>query len=197
MIKEYCFTCGNADLGDFMYVYSPIVKTYPTFVCEDNCLSNRFDKTIGDYEYISLVTKEKYNRAKLSVVCDFHKYGAPIIVFANDIYSAEGKDGATHLFYSVHFEIVAWENGCNIWHIVPFPDRAEHPVKPTKLLANSFAIKENTPVTITAEVEKGRLKGDVNGIPFYIEHPDIPAEFHIGYTACEGINRLYQMTLEA
>lgn len=193
MNKEYCFSNGTP--SDFMYVYSPIVKIYPTFCCDGNCLYNRFDKEQGDYEYISIVTREKYKKATLTAVCDFHKYGAPLLVFGNDIAESVGKDGNRHLFYGVHFEVVAWENGCNIWYLQPYPEREEHPVKPTKILAKSFKINENTPIEISVTVESGKLSGEINGIAFSVEHPEIPGEFHIGYTACEGINKLYKLTL--
>lgn len=195
MIKNYDFSNKVAWQKDFMYVYSPIVKTYPVFEMADNCLSNRFDHTINDYEYISIISKDSYKAAKLNVKCDFDKYGAPIIVFCNDIGEALGKDGKKHLFYGVHFEVVAWEQGCNIWYIVPYPERAEHPVKPTKILAESFKIDDESLIDMTVEVKNGKIFATLNGREFSVSHPQIPEEYHIGYTACEGINKLYEMTL--
>lgn len=196
MKKEYVFTPNSKWEEDFMYVYSPIVKTYPVFNKEADCLSNRYDENIADYEYISVLSDSKYKNAKITVECDFHKYGAPLIVFTDDLKEAVGKDGKKHLFYGVHYEIVAWEEGCNIWYIVPFPEREEHPVKPTKILAESFEIENGSLVSLSVEVKDGTINVELNGKRFSVSHPQIPEEYHIGYTACEGINKLYKMSIE-
>ncbi len=197
MKKEYDFSKDNSWQEDFMYVYSPIVKSYPVFEKQKDCLANRFDNDLNEYEYISIITKDTYKKASLSVKCNFNKYGAPLIVFGNDIKEAVGKDGTKHLFYGVHYEVVAWEQGCNIWYIVPFPERKEHPVKPTKILAQSFKIENEAPIEMTVEVCNGIIIAEINGNRFSVSHPQTPQQFHIGYTACEGINKLYGMTLEA
>ncbi len=184
------------DAGDFSYVYSPIVKSYPVFEKEANCLVNRFDSEIDDFEYISIVSKKEYNKAKITVECDFHKYGAPLIVWSGDVSEKEGRDGKTHLFYGVHFEAVAWEKGLNLWYIVPFPEREEHPVKPTKLLGAEFKIEAGSRIIMSAEIEKGKAVITVNGNSYTVEHEAMPQSFHVGYTACEGINRLYSMKIE-
>ncbi len=197
MEKHYDFSTNVEWHKDFMYVYSPIVKTYPIFEKQENCLANRFDEDIKDYEYISILSADSYKNAKLNVQCDFHKYGAPIIVFGNDISESVGKDGKSHKFYGVHFEVVAWERGCNIWYIVPCPESTEHPVKPTKILAESFKIEDGSLIDMTVEVKDGTVFAEINGRCFSVSHPEIPEEYHIGYTACEGINKLYKMELYA
>ena len=197
MFKSYDFGGTSDWQKDFMYVYSPIVKSYPTFEEQENCLVNRYDEGLEDYEYISIISADTYKSAKLRAKCDFHKYGAPIIVFGNDISEAVGKDGKKHLFYGVHFEVVAWEQGCNIWYIVPCPERTEHPVRPTKILAESFKIEDGSLIDMAVEVKDGTIFAEMNGRRFSVSHPQIPAEFHIGYTACEGINKLYKMELFA
>lgn len=195
MKKRYNFSDKKWQ-KDFMYVYSPIVKSYPVFAEEENCLVNRFDEGVGDYEYISVITKEKYSNVRLSVKCDFHKYGAPLVVFTDDVRVENGNDGREHMFYGVHFEVVAWEQGCNIWYILPCPERTEHPVAPTKILAQEFKIENGAPIDMTVEVGNGTINCCINGNRFSVSHPEIPKEFHIGYTACEGINRLYEISIE-
>ena len=44
------------------------------------------------------------------MVCSFEKYGAPLITIANAI----GKDENGYPLYGDHFEIVAYESGCNV-----------------------------------------------------------------------------------
>ncbi len=183
-------------IRDFSYVYSPIVKSYPHFKKETDCLVNRFDGKIGGFEYISIVGKKEYSKAKITLECDFDKYGAPLIVWSGDIFENKGKDGKHHLFYGVHFEAVAWEKGLNLWYIVPFPEREEYPVKPTKLLGAEFEIEAGSRIVMSAEIESGKAVITVNGKSFTVCHPQMPKLFRIGYTACEGINRLYNIEIE-
>lgn len=181
---------------DFLYVYSPIVKSYPQFEKKNGYLVNRYDDDNKDFEYISIVTKKTYTKAKITVECDFDKYGAPLIVWGGDISEKQGNDGEAHLFYGVHFEAVAWEKGLNLWYIVPFPERKEHPVKPTKLLGAEFPIEAGSRIIMSAEIEKGKATITVNGKSFTVKCDEMPQSFHVGYTACEGINRLYRMEIE-
>lgn len=112
------------------------------------------------------------------------------------IREAIGKDGNSHLFYGVHFEVVAWENGCNVWYQQPTPEKVDRPVTPTKLLAESFKLEGGQPIEITVKVEVGRAEISVNGKAFSVSHPQIPRSYHIGYTACEGINKLYGISIK-
>ena len=99
--------------------------------------------------------------------------------------------------YGLHFEVVAWERGCNVWHIIPYPERTERPIMPTKILAQSFTIKPDELIDMRVRVEHGRIDIEINGNSFSVENPDIPDSFYIGYTACEGINKLYDMEILA
>lgn len=198
MTKEYLFGGDKGWQGDFMYVYSPLVSSYPVFAEEGDCILNRYDQNLADYEYISIISKQGYSRAEVTARCDFDKYGAPLVVFGNDINAGIGKDGKPHMFYGVHFEVVAWEEGCNIWYLVPDPEDSRCPVKPTLLLGERFKVESGRPIELTVEVEQGRVKATVNGhVCPVVEHTEIPQSFHIGYTACEGINRLYSFKIRA
>ncbi len=182
--------------NEFNYVYSPIVKTYPSFIKEANYLVNRYDSDINDYEYISILSKEKFSNAKVNVCCDFHAYGAPIVVFGDDVSEQIGRDGSKHLFYGVHFEVVAWEEGCNIWYLVPDPDNSERPVKPTLLLGAKFPVEAGKPIYMTVKVTKGKVLAEINGNKCEVAHEKIPEVYYMGYTACEGINKLYSLKIE-
>ena len=140
MKKTYKFKKGSWNANDFMYVYSPICKVYEEFIQEDDCISNSFNEKINDYDYISMVTKNKYSKGtKISTRCTFDKYGAPIIVLTDSIDDIDGKR-----IYNFHFEFVAYENGFNVWRIVPFPDRPERPINPTKICRTLFEIEDET-----------------------------------------------------
>lgn len=194
-MKKYHFN-NNEWKNDFDYVYSPIVKNYPEFKNENGCLVNCYNKSVGDYEYISIVSKEMYDKAKITACCDFHKYGAPLIVFGDDISEKIGKDGKPHLFYGVHFEVVAWEEGCNIWHLQPDGNNDERPVKPTLLLGAKFHVEADEKIMLSVELCENTVYVDINGNKCSVECDKFPKHFHIGYTACEGINKLYELNIE-
>ncbi len=194
-MKKYSFD-NSAWMEDFVYVYSPIVKSYPTFKQGDDYLVNRFDHGINDYEYISILSKDLYTKAKITVECDFDKYGAPLVVFSNDIKEGVGKDSKKHLFYGSHFEVVAWEEGCNVWYLTPDSENSEHPVKPTLLLGAKFPVGRGEPIKLSVEIVGGKINIDVNGNSYCVKHDMIPNAFYMGYTACEGINKLYSVQIE-
>jgi len=192
MIKEYNFSkdCWNKD--DFMYVYSPNCKAFKKFCEESDCIKNEFNNEIDDYDYLSIVTKEKYSEGvKITTVCSFDSFGAPLIVLSDDITEKDNR-----LEYILHFEAVAYENGCNIWHIVPWPERVERPIKPTKIAFDEFKIEDGSKIELSLEVQHKKFIVTVNGHKTEVENDDIPQNFHVGITACEGINRFYSLKLE-
>ena len=178
---------------DFDYVYSPNSKSYPVFKQEKDCIVNRFDTGLNDYEYISILTKQKQKEGvTVSTKCSFDSYGAPLIVFSDDVIDCE--DGRKR--YRLHFEVVAFEEGCNVWHIVPFPERTERPIKPTLIGKARFPVADGSKIELSTKIEKGKITVTVNGESFTVTHPEIPGECHVGITACEGINRFYSLCIE-
>ncbi len=195
MTQKYTFD-NNEWQKYFNYVYSPIVKKYPVFERENNYLVNRRIDGSDEYEYISILSKEKYSKAKILIECDFHKYGAPLVVFGNDIKEDIGLDGKSHLFYGVHFEIVAWEEGCNVWYLVPDKANKEYPVKPTLLLGEKFTLNADERICVSVEIQAREICVDINGNVFKVFCEYFPEEFCVGFTACEGINKLYSIEIE-
>ena len=125
--------------------------------------------------------------------CSFEKFGAPLIVFSDDIQVNEKGEW----IYGKHFEVVAYEEGINIWKIVPFPENVDRPIKPTLLASKKFAIADNSRITIKVQVVGGFIKTWVNGEFLEIEENDLPKdELWVGITACEGINRFYSFGIE-
>lgn len=192
MIKKYDFSkdCWNKE--DFMYVYSPNCKAYKEFIQDTDSIINDFNKNIDDYDYLSIVTKRKYSEGvKVKTVCSFDSYGAPLIVLSDDIIEKDNR-----LEYVLHFEAVAYENGCNVWHIVPWSERVERPIKPTKIAFSEFKIEDGSKIELTLEVQHKKFIITVNGQTLEVENDEIPKSFHVGITACEGINRFYNLTIE-
>lgn len=178
---------------DFMYVYSPACKAYKEFVVEDDCIHNSFNEEINDWDYISIVTKDKYTSGvTVKTKCAFEKFGAPLIVFTDDIF--EGKDGRPT--YGHHFEIVAYEDGINIWSIVPWWERTERPIKSERIGFIEFPVDANALVELEVKIEKGKIIATLCGKTVDVEYSSIPEEFHVGITACEGVNKFTEFVID-
>ena len=190
-MKKYDLCKSVSD--DFMYVYSPVCKEYKEFIVEEDCIRNSYNEALQDWDYISIVTKDKYTSGtKVTTKCSFDKFGAPLIVFTDDI-SPDDNGIPT---YGHHYEIVAYENGINIWSIVPWPERVERPIKPTKIAFLEFPVKENTLLDLEVTVEKGKIIAKLCDRVVEVEDSQIPESFHIGITACEGVNKFTVLTIE-
>lgn len=195
-MKTYHFNAAERDLSDFMYAYSPVPKEHKPFVLWDDCLANY---PVGAPEapensaYVSIISKEAYaSGTKFSTTCSFGEFGAPLIVFTDDL--GENTDGTG--LYGLHFEVVAYEGGCNFWHIEPWPERVERPIKTQKIAFEQFEIKPDERITITVEVKGKTITAWVNGHEISCENADVPEKFHVGITACEGPNNFYDFTIE-
>lgn len=188
-MKEKIIFNKEFDLEDsFIYVSSPASKSKKKFLQKENYIENSYNEEIKDYDYISIITKEKYESGvKVRVKCSFDKFGAPLIVFTDDYKQLE--DGSYR--YGLHFEVVAYENGCNVWHIVPGKDE-KNPIDVTKVNAIEFPIEDKSMIDMEVTIEEKKLYICVNDETFVAEHEDIPKQMHVGITACEGINQFYE-----
>lgn len=192
-MKTYRFNDKEANLEDFFYACSPAAKGRKEFTQLEDCIANFAPgeserEGVFDYDYISMVTKKTYGSGtEFSAKCNFVKFGAPLLVFCSDFIT--DADGTS--IYQLHYEIVAYEDGCNIWRVVPCPERTERPIQSTLIGKLHFKIAPDELIEIKAKVEGKTVYADVNGHAFSCEHPDIPEEFHVGITACEGYNRFF------
>ena len=123
--------------------------------------------------------------------CFFDKFGAPLIVITDDYKQLE--DGTYQ--YGLHFEVVAYENGCNVWHIVPGKDE-KNLIDVTKVSAIEFPIEDKSIIDMEVTIKEKKLFIRVNNETFVAEHEDIPNQMHVGITACEGINQFYEFGVE-
>ena len=188
-MKEKIIFNKEFDLEDkFIYVSSPASKSKKKFLQKENCIENSYNEEIKDYDYISIITKEKYEGGvNVRVKCSFDKFGAPLIVFTDDYKQLE--DGTYQ--YGLHFEVVAYENGCNVWHIIPGKDE-KNPIDVTKVNAVEFPIEDKSIIDMEVTIEEKKLYIRVNDETFVAEHEDIPKQMHVGITACEGTNQFYE-----
>lgn len=190
----YNFGKEKYDPEAFIYAYSPICKEFATFRQEENCIVNAEGKSTFGFEYISILEKQSHKGVvTVETECSFEKFGAPIIVFTDDLQ----HDANGHSIYGKHFEVVAYEDGVNIWHIVPCPEKVDYPVEPTLLATKKFSIAGNSPIQMKVAIADGCIKTWVNDEYLEVAVGDLPQNaFWTGITACEGINRFYWLTVE-
>lgn len=178
---------------NFIYVSSPASKSKNKFIQKEDFIENSYNEEIKDYDYISIVTKEKYgDGVTIRVKCSFDKFGAPLIVFTDDYKQLE--DGGYQ--YGLHFEVVAYEKGCNVWHIVPGKDK-KNLIDVTKVDFREFTIADKSIIDMEVIIKDKKLFIRVNDETFVAEHRDIPKQMHVGITACEGVNQFYEFEVES
>ncbi len=178
---------------EFMYVYSPAVKDFKTFIQNEGNICNEFNKKINDWDYISIVTKEKYKSGcVVKTKCSFDKFGAPLIVFSDDITTDENG----YKRYGHHYEVVAYEDGINVWCIDPDPSRVERPIAPKRIAFAEFPVEAGKEIELEVEICEGKIISRMLGCELVAEDCGIPAEFHVGITACEGKNYFYGFSVE-
>lgn len=190
MYKKYLFEKGKWKTTDFRYVYSSRYKDTPQFTQENDCIVNqKGDRSEWDFEYISLVTEEKYTSGVLlETNCSFEGYGAPILVLSDDI----EKDEAGDWRYGRHFEVVVYEDGLNVWRL----ETVDGKFVPFSLLQNHFKVEADTVHQLTLRILKNRIEVTLgDDAAFEMDVDFLPEEFHVGITACEGINRFYDFAI--
>ena len=190
---KYDFKKGKWNQEDFAYIYGLAVTEYKPFFQDEDCIRNtECTSNSWGYDYVSMITKKKYKSGvKFSTKCDFKSYGAPLLVLTNDTFTDENGI----LRYGLHFEVVAWEEGCNVWSVRPSGNK-ENPVEVALLAEPKFPTAGGSMIDLAVEVEDKKLKITMNGQYFEVEHPELPEEFHIGLTACENLNKFYDLIVE-
>ena len=150
MVFKYNLSRGAWEKNDFRYVYSPVAISRKTFIEEDNCLVNSFNEESLKYDYVSLAHKNRFtvgDRATLE--CSFDNFGAPLITLANCIY-----DDGKNLMYSDHYEVVAYEDGCNVWYVRRAPDGSELPFISENCLSLYFPIKAGDKISMSVSLRQ-------------------------------------------
>ena len=180
---------------NFVYAASTVVTYRREFTQEADGLVNARieleDKKAAyqDYEYISAVEKERAALpVTLEVECSFDRFGAPLIVFSEEM--TETETGWRE--YGEHYEVVLFESGINIWHITPKPEGGQQVEGLCKARLPFEAGKwEKLTVRLTRdgiEAQAGELtaKAEVK----------LPKKMYAGFTACEGINHFRYFSRE-
>ena len=167
---------------EYFYAHAPYSKFPVKYtLTDDGKLRNEYNGELGDHDYISLISREKYTAGtEIRTKFRFEGLGAPCLVFTDDVEEREGFP-----VYGLHFEVCIWKNGVNVWHIIPDPARVERPIKPTKIYFEEYSIPEEEIECVIKFGEKS-ITVIMRGREFTISHEDFPESFRLGFTACEG-----------
>ncbi len=162
----------------------------PKFTQKDGYITTVVNKEHREgFDNISLLTKEKYSAGVTATLrCAFEDIGCPEIIIVEN--TEDCPDGETR--YGACFEVVLWKNGINVWRHFRDDGRCHWHLR----LGDTFDVSENDIHTLTVTVEEQYLVIDIDGRGIKLRTEDLPKEFHIGLTACEGIVRLYDYTVE-
>lgn len=191
---DFSQNCWNA--ADFLPAASVRVPYRLAFGQKDDCIHNEgADKAGDEYAYVSMALAQRVKApCLLSTECAFNKYGAPLILLADEIIAL--PDGRRQ--YGHHIEIVGWEKGLNLWDITPDP-AADHGQRVKKIGALSFPVKGGERFEIFVRVGKASLTAGLRTKAGAAEF-DCPCRladsFYAGLTACEGENYFYNFVVE-
>ncbi len=189
MSDQFHFAPGRWDPAAFAYVYSPLCRRFPRFHQAEDGIENRPEAESGRFEYISMVTKKRYPAGTiLRTRCRFAHYGAPLIVLTDDI----RREADAPARYGLHFEIVAYEGGVNVWRLIPEGTS----VRPENIARLHFPVTEGEPHTLTVRTLPEALAVSLDpsaadGSVYTVPTAGLPRQFHAGVTACEGIDRFF------
>ncbi len=183
------FTPGGWEKAGLTYAYSWRFAALPVFRQEADCIaSGRSADDPTDFDYMGLLARETCAPgAKIAVHCSFEALGAPMLLLS----LADEIDEGGELRTLEYYEIVIWRNGLNVWRHHTEGRRTSHYL----VLGAAFSLAEGEKHALSAEVRSDRLLMDVDGRSFNLFTGDLPGGFRLGWTACEGICRLYDMTI--
>ena len=142
------------------------------------------------FDNISLLSKETFSgNVSAKLRCSFDDVGCPEIILVKKPEKCE--DGAVR--YGECFEIVLWKNGVNIWR--HFMDE-NYKCSWHKRIGLDMSVTEGDIHELSVEVKENYIIFSVDGVSLEVRTEDLFESFHIGITACEGIVRLYDFTVE-
>ena len=181
-------TKGNWE-DKLFHAYTVRFPFTPKLIQEKDCIKNGTNPKMKDgFDYTSLLTKEKYPcNTTISATCSFENFGAPLLLFVDKI----KQDDVGNLWYGGCYEIVLFEKGVNVWKHFMVGDE----VKWVKLFFAAFPVDSNKKYEISATILEQGMDFAVNDQKFFLRIENMAAEMHVGFTACEDINRFYNFSV--
>jgi len=189
-MTDITFSPGGWEDKNLTYAYSWRFPELPRFRQEADCIANSIAPgTPQLYDYMGLLLPSDYTvGAKLSVRCSFEALGAPMLVISpkNEV----DENGILRTLD--YYELVIWQKGLNVWHL----QTEDRKVSYYKVLGAEFPVALEELHNLSVEIQKDRLLMRLDDVALELYIPDFPTSFRLGYTACEGICRLYEMREE-
>ena len=185
------------DFRNAQWKNEPFVTAYtfrftetPEFTQLEDCVTTRVNPQHREgFDNISLLTAERYSAGvEATLSCAFEGLGCPEIILVEKLENCE--DGV--LRYGPCFEVVLYKDGINVWRHFRDDGRCHW----HKRLGVKFPVSENEKHILCVRVSENALLIDVDGQKIELRTEDLPEKFHIGLTACEGIVRLYEMSVQ-
>ena len=187
-MKKIVFAPGEWENAGLTYAYSWRFNSLPVFRQESDCIVNsRIPGDKEDYDYMGLLAPETFSKgAMIDIHCSFEALGAPMILLS----MRDETDEAGILRTLEYYEIVIWKNGLNVWRHYTRERKPGHFL----VLGATFPLATEEKHRLRVDVREDRLLMNVDGHAFNLYLHDLTDTFRLGYTACEGYCRLYDMT---
>lgn len=161
------------------------------FLQHEDAIENGKNPAMSDgYDYLSIMTREKYPRGtKITTHCSFSGNAAPLLIFSDDLDTC--ADGVYR--YGNYFEVVLYKSGLNVWRLWR---GADGKVTWHKRLGVTFPVSENERHTLSTEVSENYLNITLDKLCVSLRAEDLFPAFHLGITGCEGPCLFYDMEIE-
>ncbi len=177
------------------HAYTRRFDAIARFEQRKDCIENRANPDVlFGYENISLISKEKFPKGtKLALKCAFDKYGAPLLMWAKDVY----KDETGELRFDDYYEVVLWEKGINVWRLWhDGVNQAENGMTWVLLMGVEFEVAGGVVHTLHVDILEDHIEIEVGGHRMSLRTESMFDTFYVGIDACEGINSFYEMEVE-
>ena len=162
----------------------------PRFTQEDDCIRTAVNPQHREgFDNISLLTPEKFKKGvTITMHCSFEDLGCPEIILVPEKEVCE--DGAVR--YGACFEVIPWKCGLNVWRHY----REEGLCFWHRRLGLEYPVAENTVHELIVQVQDQELIITLDDMKIFLHTEDLPEQFYVGLTGCEGVARIYDYTVE-
>ena len=190
-MQKISFAAKAWEDSGLVYAYTRRFPQTPVFTQHFDHVENRADpEGPGGYENISLLTERKYQAGTtVTSTMEFEGLGAPIIMFSETM--ERDEDGT--LRFDDYFEVVLYKNGINVWRHF----RTDGVCSWHKRLGIQYPVAAGEKHLLSVEVKERMLCITLDGQTNFLRVEDLFESFCLGVTACEGIARLYEFSVES
>lgn len=189
-MKKTSFAAEQWNKDAFIQAYTFRYTETPGFTQRADCIENAVNAAHKEgYDNISLLTKETFGAGvKATIHCAFEGKGCPEIILVEKLEIC--ADGAVR--YGACFEAVLYKGGLNIWRHY----REDGKCFWHKRLGVAYPVNEGETHELSVEVKENYLIVSVDGQKNTLRTEDVFDRFLVGITVCEGIARVYDITIE-